>query len=259
MNDKLRAKLPHFTPIAVIAAVIAVIAIIAIIITNSTQTEYPISDLERIALEEYSTKYSNYLEELDSTYENEIDNPTNPVINGFHLDRYISYAIEYSYNENDDADLTADELVSFINSSMNIDLKKDDVVNIGITPYLLDKNITYDPAEESYSIHKVQDKRDVANTPITKYIENRAHTNKDKSIYTVVYDKYTIKNPYDILPHLTGETSGVKDYLNGKGKITSIKKAITSESIKNIASEPEKQLTVEYSVKDNYLVIKTIK
>ena len=246
MNSEARIKIPKLA-IAVAALLIAAIA--GIVIIKSQPTEFPLSDLESLALDEHTQIAINYLEEIDrdsETYDNLTDYP---------LDRFIAFALEYNYNENDRTEITVKQIKKLIESIFDIDLKTEDINNVGISPLLLDKNITHDPVGQVYTINPPTDKRIIADIPIAKYIENKIFTNKDKTAYTIVYDKYTAKSPYDVIPHTSGE--GVKDYLDGKGKIKSIKNTITKDNAAEIVA-PAKQTNITYVVKDGKLLIKSI-
>ncbi len=237
-----------FPKLAIACVLVIAVAIATVIVAKSQPTEFPVSDLERLTLDERSENVVAYLEEIDRKDESAKEAS---------LDRYIAYALEYSYNENDKASLTATEIKDFLETVFDKEFKADEINEVGISPLLLDKNVHHDPVSQIYTLNPHTDKRIIADIPVTKYIATNIYTNKDKSIYTIVYDKYTAKSPYDILPHLNGST-GVKDYLDGKGKIKSIKNAIDEASAKATVT-PEKQTTIEFVLKDKKLLIKSIK
>ena len=242
---EVRFRIPK---LAIACILVIAIAIATVIVAKNLPTEFPVSDLERITLEERTATTVNYLEEIDRKDES---------ANEQSLDRYIAYALEYSYNENDKASLTTAEIKDFLESVFDRQFSPDELNNVGISPLLLDKNVHHDPVAQVYTLNPNTDKRIIADIPVTKYITTNIYTNKDKSVYTIVYNKYTAKSPYDVLPHLNGG-SGTKDYLDGKGKIKSFKDAIDEESAKAITT-PEKQTTIEYVLKDKKLLIKSIK
>lgn len=247
MNSEARIKIPK---LAIVVAALLIAAIAGIVIIKSQPTEFPLSDLESLALNEHTQTAINYLEEIDKdseTYDNLTDYP---------LDRFVAFALEYNYNENDKTEITVKQIKKLIESIFDIDLKTEDINNVGISPLLLDKNVTHDPVGQVYTINPPTDKRIIADIPVTKYIENKTFADKDKTTYTVVYDKYTAKSPYDVISHASGE--GVKDYLEGKGKIKSIKKTITKDNAAEIVA-PAKQTTITYVVKNGKILIKTIK
>ena len=250
-------KVNFVTPRNIVGlALVAIIIVAGVIIFSPKQTEFPLSELERISLEERSAKAANYLEELDRNEEIDKDAAHNPIANDYPLDRYIAFALEYNYNENDKTELTVKEIKKFLETVFDGEFDEKDINSVGISPLLLDKNVSDDPVGEVYSIRKDFDKRQIADISISKYIIKKSFTNKDKSIYTIIYDKYTAKSPYDILPHIDG--ANTKDYLEGKGKVTSFKNAINSDNAKKITNL-EKETIVEYILKDNQLKIKSIK
>ena len=247
-----RIKIPK---IAIAVAIILIAAITAIIIIKTRPTEFPVSDLERLTLEERSEKIISYLEEIDGNAKSTETN--NPNINSIPLDQYISYALEYSYNENDQPELSAKKIKKFLESTFDISFKTGDINGVGISPLLLDKNVNHDPVSKIYTLNPSTDKRIIADIPVTKYFLKEIHTNEDKTIYTATYDKYTAKSPYDILPHLES-MEGVNDYLNGNGKIKSLKDSITKTAAEKLGN-PVKQTTIEFVLKDKKLLIKSIK
>lgn len=240
--NKVRIRIPK---LAIAIGIVLVLAIASIIIVKSIPTEFPLSELESVALTEKTEKAINYLEEIDTGDE---DNSS--------LDRYVAFALEYNYNENDKTEISVKDIKTLLESIFAAEFKEEDINNVGISPRLLDKNVTHDPVGQVYSIKPQTDKRIIADIPVTKYIQTKSFTNKDKTTYTVVYDKYTAKSPYDVIPHANGE--GVKDYLEGKGKIKSLKNVINKDNASEIV-KPAKQTTIEYILKDGKILIKSIK
>ncbi len=246
MNSEARTKIPR---LAIVVAALLIAAIAGIIIVKSQPTEFPLSSLESLALTERTETAINYLEEIDK------DSETFDNLSDYPLDRFIAFALEYNYNENDKTEISAKQIKKLVESIFDITLKTDDINNVGISPLLLDKNVTHDPVGKVYSIQPHTDKRIIADIPITKYIESKTFTDKDKTVYTIIYDKYTAKSPYDVIPHASGE--GVKDYLDGRGKIKSIKNTITKDNAAEIVA-PAKQTTITYVVKNGKILIKSI-
>ena len=241
----------------IIAAVLAILAIF-IIATVFRKPERQLTVLERNAIKEFSDKAMAHMEEIDFDTSNvDQDNKSNPIINGYPLDRYIAYALEYSYEYKDKSELSVKDVKKTIASIFDVKLDEKQINNVGVSPYLLDKHIDHEPVAQKYSIRKDFDKRQIADIKITKYILGEMKVNEDSTLYTVTYNKYTAKSPYDVLPHSTGSNAGVNDYLNGKGKISSVKALITPENAESITGV-EKQTTVEYIIKDDQLRIKSI-
>ena len=239
-----------------LTAVIA--AVITFVIIKITTPERQATILEQNAVKDFSTKVMSFMEEIDfDTSDIDQDNQSNPIVNGYPLDRYIAFALNYSYDRNDKSELTTDEIKELIASLFDIELNPDQINGVGITPLLLDKHIGHEPVSGIYSIRKDYNKRDIAAIPVSNYILDNIKVNSDNTIYTVTYKKYTAKNPYDILPHANSNAK-VNEYLNGKGKISSIKALITADNADSIVSS-EKQTTVEYIVKDDSLRVKSVK
>ena len=97
---------------------------------------------------------------------------------------------------------------------------------------------------------------------------------KKKNKFIVTYDKYVVENPYEILNYYNDsamnipedqkenyqpyDTSAIYNYLTCKGKITTLKDAITKDNIEKLG-KIDKQLEVTYIIKDDNLVIDNIK
>ena len=240
----------------IIIAVCSVVAIAIItIIVIPKQSEYPVTELERISLENNTAKYVNFIEEVDRVSEYSDDGLIK--VNDFPLDSYIAYALEYNYNETSQQKLTSTEIKTLLESIFDADFNAEEINSVGITPYLLDKHISQNLTKHSYHISKDFDKTDIANIPVTKYITKSITTNKDHTVFTVTYDKYTAKNPYDITKFINSSTN-ISDYLKGKGKITSVKNAINEEAAKKLG-DPVKQTIITYTLKDEKIIIKSIK
>jgi hypothetical protein len=239
-----------------LTAVIA--AAITFVIVKITTPERQATVLEQNAVKDFSAKVMSHMEELDFDTSNvDSSNESNPVVNGYPLDRYIAYALEYSYDRHDKSELSTTEIKELIARLFDIELDSEKLNGVGVSPLLLDKHIGHEPINQVYNIRKEYTKRDIADIPVSAYVLNEIKVNSENTIYTVTYNKYTAKNPYDILPH-ANSNADVNAYLNGKGKISSIKALITADNAESI-SAAEKQTTVEYIVKDGELRVKSIK
>ena len=96
--------------LGVLILILLVLAICFIIRNNHKLTK-----LEEIKINEISDKYMNYMDDVEDTTSK--DN-----------DRYILYALDYSYYELDKNTLTTGELRKLINSIFNIDIKEQNKV-----------------------------------------------------------------------------------------------------------------------------------
>ena len=138
--------------LGVLILIFLVLAICFIVRNNHKLTK-----LEEIKINEISDKYMSYMDDVEDTTSK--DN-----------DRYILYALDYSYYELDKDTLTTGELRKLINSIFNIDIKEQDLINIGITPVMNEKSIIYNSEKNTFSI--IKDKKSyaqIASEKIVKY------------------------------------------------------------------------------------------
>ena len=241
-----------------LGVLLVVILLTTIILLIELRKSKQISNLEEIKINETSKTTMLFMEEIETSKD---------------LDRYISYALEYSYNIDDKDTLTTKEIKDFIEKRFNVTLGEEELNNIGVTPYLLDKSIGHNPEEKTYRIDKSGITQPmIAKIPVVKYEINSMKKKKNKFIVT--YDKYVVANPYEILNYYNDsamnipedqkenyqpyDTSAIYNYLTCKGKITTLKDAITKDNIEKIG-KIDKQLEVTYIIKDDNLVIENIK
>ena len=231
-----------------------VVLLVILFIINSNK----LTDLERIKIEDNSKDVMLFMEEVETSKD---------------IDRFIAYALEYSYNLNDKDILTAKEIKELIQSKFNVELKEDSINDVGVTPYLLDKHIAHDPEEKTYSINKKDlTQAAIAKIPVVKYEISKIKKKGKK--YIVTYNKYVVENPYEVLNYyndMTGkltdeekenytpyDTSDIYNYLTCKGKITSVKEAIDKDNIEKVG-KVDKEITVTYIIKDDKLLIDEVK
>ena len=232
----------------ILGVLLVVVLLVILLIIKTTK----LSKFERIKIEDTSKDVMLFYEEIDNK---EIDG----------TDGYIAYALEYSYNVNDKKELTTKEIKELIESKFNIELNEDKLNDVGITPYLLKKNISHDPSEKKYSIDKsILTQQDIAEIPVIKY--DITKIDKKGKKYVVTYDKYIVKNPYEIMNYYsdlnvqseeeetTYNTNDIYNYLTCKGKVTSVKDAINKDNIEKVG-KVEKQITITYIIKDDKLLI----
>ena len=232
----------------VLGVLLIVLLLVILLIIKTTK----LSKIEKIKIEDTSSDIMLFYEEIDNKEVN-------------YTDGYIAYALEYSYNLNDKSELTTKEIKELIESKFNIKLEEDKINDVGITPYLLKKNISHDPSEKKYSIDKsILTQQDIASIPITKY--EITNIKKKGKKYIVTYDKYVVKNPYEIMNYYsdlnvqseeeetTYDTSEILNYLTCKGKITSVKKILTKDDLETLAKK-EKSIEIKYILVDGNLKI----
>ena len=224
-----------------------------------------ISKIEEKELRDNSKDLVNYLEDITLSKSKDID-------------KYIIFALDYSYDVNSKNSLTVSEIYQFISEKFTIKTSEEDIKNIGITEAMLEKNIVYDPQTDSYILSVLgNNAQKIAETPITYYkLEKISKLNKKK--YVVTYRTYTVENPYDILNYYleknnesigsNGEDGNItydivditpiRNYLMGNSKLGTLKGAINDKDISKFAKKGKK-VKVTYIVKDNNILIDKIK
>ena len=245
---------------------ISIIGILALVFLIFTFTylfnSRNISSIEEKELKNSSREFVNYIEDITLSKSKDID-------------KYILYALDYSYNVKGKDSLTVSEIYEFYKENFTLKISEDSIKNIGITPMLVERNITYDTTSESYKLNNIENASVIAETPITYYkIESISKINRKK--YSITYRKYTIKNPYDILNYYIEKNTNaegkendgiytydlkdlnpIRNYLSGTGKIGSLKNSI-DEDVSKFGKKGNK-LKITYVMKDDKLLIDKIK
>lgn len=247
-----------FNNIKLIVLSVLLVGAIAAIIMLIIPKERKINELEKIGLDGFSNKAINYMEELDRTVN--ADSNTEALKDNLqdnNVDRFIAYALEYAYGEQNKTSINADEINEIISNIFDVKLDKEKVGQNGISPILLDKRVNHDPINMTYSIIKSGlTKRDIAAISVTKYIQRSIKVDGDD--YVITYDKYVIKNPYDALVASEGSMTGVNDYLNGNGKVSAIKNIVNADNVEKVATK-EKETIITVTAKDGKILIKSVK
>ena len=246
--------------------VILVVILIIVLITTH------MSRLEKDILKEDSTTIMSYMDTIENTKSDAEDG----------LDQYILYALEYSYNENDKSSLNCEEIKNLIESKFDVELSKDKLNAVGITPLLLDNSVMHNPEEQVYSMDRENiTQRQIADIPIIFY--NEKSTKKIGGKYIVKYEKVTIKNPYEILNYYsdlnneainneakdkkknkkqeeikTYDTTKIMNYLTAKGKIKDVKAAVNDEIIKKEGKVSKKKVKVTYVLDGTHFKVKKV-
>lgn len=224
-------------------SVLLITLITTFIILNSNK----ITKLEEIKINEFSNKISNYIEEFENVDDD---------------GKYINYAIEYLYNTQDKTEYSIEEIIDVINNTFNVKYIPEDIIELGITPKMLEKGITIDSSSSMLKYNSSKTRVDIANTPIYKY-EKVSIKKINKEKFIVTFKKYVVQNPYEILNYYNNQNinaddkyniEDVSEYLKGNRKISVIKDFINTEDIKNYGKE-NGTLELELIIKDNKLVI----
>ena len=231
---------------SVIIAVISIL-LIALIITLVIINSNKITNLEEIKINEFSNEISNYIEEFEN-----IDDEG----------KYINYAIEYLYNTENKTEYSIDEITNVINETFNVKYVQEDIMEIGISPKMLDKGVTYESASNTFKYNAQKTRVDIASTPIKKYeLTKIKKVNKEK--FVITYNKYVVENPYEMLNYYNNQniendkeydTTDISEYLKGNRKISVIKKSIVSKDINNYG-KADGSIELEFIIKDNKLVL----
>ncbi len=235
----------------VLASIISVVVIIIIVIglwMNSKR----LTNLEKIKIEETCNKISNYLDEVYM-----FDDDTG---------KYINFAAEYLYNEENKEEFSLNEVLNIINDTFDIDYSEEDLAKVGISSRMLDKNIIYDNTSNSFKYKQNKTQADIANTLIVKYeLKKMKKINKKK--FEVTLDKYVVENPYEVLNYFNDynmkqedsskrfNTDDIVKYLKGKENVKVIKDLINKDNIENFG-KIDGSIKITFVIKDNKLKIK---
>ena len=248
----------------IIAILVGVILIIALIIFFISKNN--LSELEESEIKEMSDIVVNYLEEIENVELTEYDG-------------YINYALEYYYNEKEQSVVSIADVVTLINDTFSLDVTEKEIEKMGITPLMVDKNITYDSVKKEFFIDKESlSYADIAEISIIKY-DLKDINKKNKKEIVVTYNKYEVVKPYDILNYYTNlnlensvsneekvdkdsdkekiDTSEILSYLKGEASRKVIKKYINEDIAKEIAGY-KGEVKVTYTIGNNKVLISNI-
>lgn len=244
--------------VVILGILVLIFLIITIVYLIGTKN---ISSIERKELVTKSTSLSKYIEVIADSESKEID-------------KYIVYALEYSYNVNSKNKLTTDEIYNFLKENFDIGITKEKIKDIGISPLMVEKNIVYDEEKDVYTMNIVKvNPQQLAETPVVYYkLDKISKSNRKK--YVLTYTKYIIEDPYKMLNYYLEENSSsesnedgkyelfditiLRGYLSGNGKLANIKDMVRDADIQHYAKKDGK-LKVTYIVDDGTLKIAKIK
>ena len=109
--------------------------------------------------------------------------------------KYINFAAEYLYNENNKEEFSLKDVLDVINDTFDINYGDEDLSKIGVSSRMLDKNIVYDNTSSLFKYKQNKTQIDIANTPIIKY-ELKKIKKISKKKFEVTLEKYVVENPY---------------------------------------------------------------
>lgn len=224
-----------------------------------------ISAIEEKELKEKSRNLISYIEDIALSDSDKID-------------KYIIYALDYSYNVHSKNEMTCEEIYEFLKDNFTLKTSAEEIKNSGVSPLMLEKNITYDSIKNSYTMNIIsKDAETISKTPVVYYkLEKIRKINKKK--YVMTYTKYTIENPYEMLNFYLDKNMNVegkenedgeitydlvditpiRNYLMGNAKIIEFKNSINEDDIEEYSKKGGK-LKVTYTVSDDKLLINKIK
>ena len=224
-----------------------ILALLVLAIMYIFNLNYKINDLEKIKIEEISDEVMNYMEYVEDTDSKEID-------------KYIIYVLKRLQAEENISEVKLNIVKNNINNIFKLDITKEDIITLGVTPEMMEENIIFDASNDTFVINDMNySYADIAATKIIKY-ELKEINKKKKNQYEIIYDKYEVTNPYEILNYYIDnnkETKEINDYLKGNANIVDVKKYITKENISKVG-KITKEIKVIYQLYDDNLLIKEV-
>ena len=215
-----------------------------------------LTSLEEKTIKDVSKKVMPYMDRIENSKEKD------------KLGKYVYYAVEYAYNEQDKTEVTVDEIKKIIRETFNYKINDKKVREMPLTNEMLQNGITYDFEKETF----INDKSgvtqsDIANKKLVFY-EISDITKKSSDKFKVKYDKYVVTNPYEILNYysdLNTKNEGKKNkktyditpifnYLTAKGKEKDIKNYVIGSNFDKFAKK-KGEFIVNYIVKDDEILI----
>lgn len=222
-----------------------IIVILFIIILIVMLTGNKISTLEEESVISYSDIMINYIEDIEDVKDKEYD-------------KYIINSLKYYYNEENKTEVGVKEVSEFIEKNYNIKISSKKMLELGISEKLMKENITFDSQKETYQYNLNKTLKDIANTKIASYKKINVKKNS-KNIYQVTYQKYVIKNPYEVLNfYQDKDVTKIKNYITGKGTVKEFLESIEEKDLDKFATK-KNEITVEYKVIDRKLTVSKVK
>ena len=174
---------------------------------------------------------------------------------------YVMFALDYLKQEKNNSTFTMYEVRDVINDFFNINFDNDKLNMIGITPYMVERGVTFDTSTLSYTYNKTYTRVDINEMPIVKY-EVEKISKKNKSKYVVTYNKYKVTKPYNIYNYYLDKNSkedvdAISKYLKGEGTVKKVKDLINKDNIDQLGTK-EGKLVITYKLIDNKLKITKI-
>ena len=233
----------------VIIALILLLLLLGIIGVIKYKINHTLSNLEKIKIVEMSDEYIPFITELNASEFEKYDD-------------YVSFFLNYSLNKENKTELSVSEIKNLTKKVFGIELDEIKLKDMGISPFLHERNIDYDYIESKYIISEVKlSNLDIKEVPLVKFILNDVNKNGNK--YVVTYDNYTIEDPYKLLDYYNStegehdDTSKILSYLSGNERKQTIIDLLNKDILTN-ADALKEELKVDYFINDNDFIIKTV-
>lgn len=196
------------------------IGIIILLLSLLILNRFRMSDLEKFTIKKYSDRMMTYMNVLEKN----------------DLDHYICYTVVYYKNEYHKNNVGVEEIVEFINRHFDLNVNKKQIQEVGITSYMIEQYITYNPTTDEYIITTDDLSSSViAEIPLIKY-DIKKMKKKGRNTYEVIYNQYKVKNPHEVLNFYMDKkdesaVKNINDYLRGDSNRKNIEKYLTNKNI----------------------------
>ena len=175
---------------------------------------------------------------------------------------YVMFALETLKQTKNSNTFTIYEVRDTINNFFDVNFDLDRLNKTGLTPYMVERGVTFDTSSMSYTYNKSYTRVDINGMKIVKY-DLKKVSKKSNSKYVITYDKYVVTAPYNIYNYYLSKSNSqetidiISKYLKGEGQINKIKDLITKDNINEIGSV-EGKLMITYKLTDNKLQVTKI-
>lgn len=233
--------------ITIICFVVFIIILGFVIYINNSRK---VTKLEKVMIQEYSDKYSDYYDEI-------LDNSDNKC-------RHINFVLEYLLNTEEIKSVSTKEVKKYINEILGIDYDYNDLVNLAAIDNRIKAGFTYSIEDKMFRYNSKVTRTDIIKKSLVKY-EIKSIKRKGNNKFVVTYKKYEIKNPYDLYNYYNDlninkksdekkeDITDIAEYLKGSRKTKDVKRFITKECVKKIGTI--KNIKIEYELKNDKLVL----
>lgn len=212
-----------------------------------------LTTLEEKTIKDVSKRVMPYMDRVENSKEKD------------KLGKYVYYAVEYAYNEQDKKEVTVDEVKKIISDTFNYKIDEKKVKELPLTSEMMENYIIYDFEKETFINDKTGvTQSDIANKKLVFY-EISDITKKSSDKFKVKYDKYEVTNPYEILNYYsdlneskknkkTYDTTPIFKYLTVEGKEKDIKNYVIGANFSKFAKKKGETI-VNYIVKKDKILV----